>query len=168
MQVSPVNGSGQARGRVNGVAAAKAAAAATASAKALESHVNARNLPSAPDLATPPCSSAKLPTEGGKNLTDLISHDPIWAAVRAEARLEVCFQMSNAYVQSELHTWKPGAGKLVMMSLYSEILGQETLNWEKTLFGWWDYRQSENHCWVAFYMQVFWPTHALSGHWDLC
>jgi len=30
---------------------------------------------------------------------------------------------------------KPGAGKLVMMSLYSEILGQETLNWEKTLFG---------------------------------
>ncbi|KAG0582161.1 hypothetical protein KC19_3G038400 [Ceratodon purpureus] len=87
VQVSPVNQNGQARGRMNGIAAAKAAAAATASAKALESHVNASNLPSTPALATPPCSSARLPTEG-KNLNDLISYDPIWAAVRAEARLE--------------------------------------------------------------------------------
>lgn len=88
MQVSPGSSNVQARGRMNGIAAAKAAAAATASAKALESHVNALNLPSTPALATPPCSSARLPTEG-KNLNDLISYDPIWAAVRAEARLEV-------------------------------------------------------------------------------
>lgn len=88
MQVTPVSSNGQARGRMNGIAAAKAAAAATASAKALESHVNSLNLPSTPALATPPCSSARLPTEG-KNLNDLISYDPIWAAVRAEARLEV-------------------------------------------------------------------------------
>uniref|UniRef100_A0A7I4CB77 serine O-acetyltransferase n=1 Tax=Physcomitrium patens TaxID=3218 RepID=A0A7I4CB77_PHYPA len=87
VQVLPVNQNGQSRGRMNGVAAAKAAAAATASAKALESHVNGLNFPSTPALATPPCSSARLPTEG-KNLNDLISYDPIWAAIRAEARLE--------------------------------------------------------------------------------
>lgn len=87
VQVTPVSPNGQANGRMNTIAAAKAAAAATASAKALESHVNSLNLPSTPALATPPSSSARLPTEG-KNLNDLISYDPIWAAVRAEARLE--------------------------------------------------------------------------------
>eukprot|EP00246_Nothoceros_aenigmaticus_P012659 TRINITY_DN4035_c0_g1_i4.p1 TRINITY_DN4035_c0_g1~~TRINITY_DN4035_c0_g1_i4.p1 ORF type:complete len:391 (+),score=38.15 TRINITY_DN4035_c0_g1_i4:158-1330(+) len=76
------NGNGQLRPAVNGVAAKKAAAAATASAKALESHVI-----TSPSVSSPPCSSAKPPREG-QNLTDLISHDPIWAAIRAEARLE--------------------------------------------------------------------------------
>lgn len=75
---------------VHGAAAARAAAAAAASAKALESHVNSFTISSrSPSSASaPPCSNAQNPTEGGKNLRDLISDDPIWAAIRAEARLE--------------------------------------------------------------------------------
>ncbi|XP_002963187.2 serine acetyltransferase 2 [Selaginella moellendorffii] len=60
------------------VSAAKAAAE---SVKELESHVST-------PLSAPPCSSAKPPKEGGRNLSELITHDPIWAAIRAEARLE--------------------------------------------------------------------------------
>ncbi|KAJ7570136.1 hypothetical protein O6H91_01G107900 [Diphasiastrum complanatum] len=74
---------------VNGTAAAKAAAAATASAKELEDRVNAFMIPElSPSVSAPPPSTAQHPTEGGINLTDLISYDPIWAAIRAEARLE--------------------------------------------------------------------------------
>lgn len=82
-EVVQPNGNGKPRAVVNGTAAKKAAAAAAASAKALESHVT-----TSPSVSTPPCSSAKPPILG-QNLTDLISHDPIWAAIRAEARLEV-------------------------------------------------------------------------------
>lgn len=81
-----LNGAGQGHG-VHGAAAARAAAAAAASAKELESHVNSFTIPSLSSSA-PPGSSAQNPTEGGKNLRDLISNDPIWAAIRAEARLE--------------------------------------------------------------------------------
>ncbi|MCO5551713.1 hypothetical protein L7F22_005217 [Adiantum nelumboides] len=73
---------------LHGAAAARAAAAAAASAKELESHVNSLSNPSLmPSSSAPPCSSAQNPT-GGKKLEDLISDDPIWAAIRAEARLE--------------------------------------------------------------------------------
>ncbi|MCO5605410.1 hypothetical protein L7F22_059594 [Adiantum nelumboides] len=84
---------GQSNGSVKGMglheaAAARAAAAAAASAKELESHVNSLSNPSLmPSSSAPPCSSAQNPT-GGKKLEDLISDDPIWAAIRAEARLE--------------------------------------------------------------------------------
>ncbi|KAI5055245.1 hypothetical protein GOP47_0030390 [Adiantum capillus-veneris] len=81
------NGSAKGLG-LNGAAAARAAAAAAASAKELESHVNSLTNPSLmPSSLAPPCSSAQKPT-GGKKLEDLISDDPIWAAIRAEARLE--------------------------------------------------------------------------------
>lgn len=84
-----LNGSAKGLG-VHGAAAARAAAAAAASAKELESHVNLRTNPSLiPSALAPPCSSAQSPS-GGKKLEDLISDDPIWAAIRAEARLEVC------------------------------------------------------------------------------
>jgi hypothetical protein len=97
--VKTVDGNGEPKGTVNGIAAKKAAAAATASAKALQSHVNNRNSQSIP-VDTPSSSSSSSssssaaaaapwpPTEHGGNLSDLISNDPIWAAVRAEARLE--------------------------------------------------------------------------------
>eukprot|EP00249_Psilotum_nudum_P018033 c26607_g1_i1 orf=109-1242(+) len=71
---------------VHGAAAARAAAVAAASAKELESHVNSFVAPST--IFVPPSSSAQKPAEGGKNLKDLISDDPVWAAIRAEARLE--------------------------------------------------------------------------------
>jgi hypothetical protein len=101
--VKTVDGNGEPKGTVNGIAAKKAAAAATASAKALQSHVNNRNSQSIP-VDTPSSASSSFsssssssaaaaaawpPTEHGGNLSDLISNDPIWAAVRAEARLEV-------------------------------------------------------------------------------
>lgn len=83
-----LNGSVKGLG-LHGAAAARAAAAAAASAKELESHVNSSTNPSlSPSVSAPPCSSAQSPVEGGKKLKDLISDDPIWAAIRAEARLE--------------------------------------------------------------------------------
>ncbi|ERM96141.1 serine acetyltransferase 2 isoform X1 [Amborella trichopoda] len=57
-----------------------AAAAAKASATELKSRVNS--------VTAPPCSSAEPPGKGSKDLGELISTDPVWAAMRAEARLE--------------------------------------------------------------------------------
>jgi hypothetical protein len=74
-----------------GVDGARAAAAAAASARELESHVKSSSSATplvSPSVSAPPGSSAKPPTEGSKNLTELMSADPIWAAMRAEARLE--------------------------------------------------------------------------------
>lgn len=73
-----------------GVDGARAAAAAAASARELESHVKSSSATPlvSPSVSAPPGSSAKPPTEGAKNLTELMSADPIWAAMRAEARLE--------------------------------------------------------------------------------
>lgn len=74
-----------------GVDGARAAAAAAASARELESHVKSSSSATplvSPSVSAPPGSSAKPPTEGSKNLTELMFADPIWAAMRAEARLE--------------------------------------------------------------------------------
>ncbi|KAH9298256.1 hypothetical protein KI387_029938, partial [Taxus chinensis] len=65
---------------------ARAAAAAAASAKELECRV--KSSASSSVLSAPPGSTAKPPTEGAKNITELMSADPIWAAMRVEARLE--------------------------------------------------------------------------------
>ncbi|CAN6481642.1 unnamed protein product [Victoria cruziana] len=62
-----------------------ASAAAEALARELESKVD---LLVSGSVAAPPCSSAKPLEEGAKSLEELISVDPIWAAMRAEARLE--------------------------------------------------------------------------------
>lgn len=74
-----------------GVDGARAAAAAAASARELESRVKSSSSATplvSPSVSAPPGSSAKPPTEGSKNLTELMFADPIWAAMRAEARLE--------------------------------------------------------------------------------
>ncbi|BBM96956.1 serine O-acetyltransferase [Marchantia polymorpha subsp. ruderalis] len=76
----PVCNPPSSRGAVNGVVAAKAAAAATASAKEFESQFGS--------ISTPLLTSQSTASAARKNLKDLISHDPIWAAIRAEARLE--------------------------------------------------------------------------------
>ncbi|XP_057841916.2 serine acetyltransferase 2 isoform X2 [Cryptomeria japonica] len=66
--------------------ASRAAAAAAASAKELECRVKCPGNSSV--LSAPPGSTAKPPSEGAKNISELMSADPIWAAMRAEARLE--------------------------------------------------------------------------------
>uniref|UniRef100_A0A0D6R2Z2 serine O-acetyltransferase n=1 Tax=Araucaria cunninghamii TaxID=56994 RepID=A0A0D6R2Z2_ARACU len=73
-----------------GLDLARAAAAAAASAKELQSRVKSSRASQVvpPSLWAPPCSTAKPPTEGGKHITELMSADPIWAAMRVEARLE--------------------------------------------------------------------------------
>ena len=69
----------------HGVAAARAAAAAAASA--MESHVN--SFTNASSIASFGINSLGTTSVMGKKLKDLIADDPIWAAIRAEARLEV-------------------------------------------------------------------------------
>uniref|UniRef100_A0A0C9RQZ2 serine O-acetyltransferase n=1 Tax=Wollemia nobilis TaxID=56998 RepID=A0A0C9RQZ2_9CONI len=71
-------------------ARAAAAAAAAASAKELQSRVKSSCASQVvpPSLSAPPWSTAKPPIEEGKHITELMSADPIWAAMRVEARLE--------------------------------------------------------------------------------
>eukprot|EP00252_Welwitschia_mirabilis_P020383 TRINITY_DN4996_c0_g1_i2.p1 TRINITY_DN4996_c0_g1~~TRINITY_DN4996_c0_g1_i2.p1 ORF type:complete len:458 (-),score=85.69 TRINITY_DN4996_c0_g1_i2:344-1717(-) len=71
-------------------ARAAAAAAAAASAKELECRVKSSHTIDgvASSVSAPPSSSAKPPSQGAKNLSELMYADPIWAAMRVEARLE--------------------------------------------------------------------------------
>ena len=82
------NGSAEGLG-AHGAAAARAAAAAAASA--MESHVNSFTNPSS--LVSFGIKSSGSTPVNGNQLKDIITYDPIWAAIRAEARLEVSIHL---------------------------------------------------------------------------
>ncbi|KAH7434102.1 hypothetical protein KP509_06G000100 [Ceratopteris richardii] len=110
---------------VRGAAAARAAAAAAASAKELESHVN---LQTASTLSSSSLSSSTYDRPiKGKKLEELMSDDPIWAAIRAEARLEpsnmhrMCY---GVYFSKKSPSLKPpGWGSILAHPCFERSLG---------------------------------------------